>query len=124
MRGKPLFEGEEGKRRRHNPAVGLRHPWPTELVRIETNVPVGRTKFPLPQPVGLTTFGLKQPALPPIDHGSVNSSTLKGPEIERCRPGSFTIAAFNLRPTPVRLLPADHYPKTTVFYFVFFRPQL
>src|SRR5260370_29099456 len=118
-----MVEGGEGKRRKAQPSCWLQEPWPTELGRIETNVPVGRTKFPLPQPVGLTTFRLKQPALPPIDQGSVNSFTLKGTQSERCRPGSFTIVAFKRRPTPVRILHAYHEPETTVFCFGLVGPQ-
>ena len=60
-RTRELMEGENRERGWHNPTVRVRHPWPTELVRIKADVSVGRAKFPFPQPMRFLSGGVHEP---------------------------------------------------------------
>src|SRR5713101_5646754 len=51
-RARKLAQGKNRKRRGHDPANRVRNPRPTELVRVETDVAIHRSKLPFPQPVG------------------------------------------------------------------------
>ena len=57
----PLVESENRESGWHNPTARVRHPWPTELVGIKADVPVGRAKFPSPQPMRFRPGGLYEP---------------------------------------------------------------
>src|SRR5712664_2648068 len=60
-RARELIDGENRERGWHNPTVRVRHPWPTELVRIKADVSIGRAKFPFPQPMRFLSGGVHEP---------------------------------------------------------------
>jgi hypothetical protein len=59
--GAPLVESQNRESGWHNPTVRVRHPWPTELVGIKADVPIGRAKLPFRQPMRFRSGEVHEP---------------------------------------------------------------
>src|SRR5208337_186650 len=60
-RARDLVEGKNRECGRNNPADRVRGPWPAILVGVETNVAIGSTKLPFPEPIRFLAGTVQQP---------------------------------------------------------------